>query len=120
MDADPLQRSVTDPTIERVFLAMNVLRKLDAEMPAQLVSALFYIASHNGCHKLAMEEDLCLCKASGSRNTDWLSRQHRLGKRGLGLIIKERDPFNGRRLVLSLTEKGELLIAQLKSILYDN
>ena len=56
--------------------------------------------------------------AAGSRNTDWLSENHRLGKRGLGLIVKERDPGNGRRLVLTLTPKGELLIDELKEILY--
>ena len=119
MELDPLRRDVTDQTAERIFVAMNVLRKMDSEMPAQLVSALFYIASRNECHKQALEEDLGLSVAAGSRNTDWLTENHRLGKRGLGLIIKERDPSNKRRLMLTLTPKGEELIQTLKDILYD-
>lgn len=119
MNLDPLRRQVTDPTIEHAFTALNLLRKLDSEMPAQLVSSLFYIASHNGCHKQALEEDLGLSVAAGSRNVAWLSDAHRLkGRDGLGLIIKEKDPACKRRLLLSLTPKGELLIEQLKEILY--
>ena len=119
MELNPLRRDVTDQRSERLFVAMNVLRKMDSEMPAQLVSALFYIASRKDCHKQALEEDLNLSVAAGSRNTDWLSENHRLGKKGLGLITKERDQDNKRRLILKLTPKGELLIQQLKEILYD-
>jgi DNA-binding MarR family transcriptional regulator len=98
---------------------MDLIRLMDSEMPAQLVSCLLYIASHKDCHKQAMEEYLNISVASGSRNTDWLSKKHRLGKPGLNLITKERDPSNGRRLVLKLTNKGEQLIKQIRTTLYD-
>ena len=57
--------------------------------------------------------------ASGSRNTDWLSKKHRLGKEGLNLIEKIPDPTNRRRIMLRLTKKGELLLKHLRTTLYD-
>ena len=46
---------------------------MNREIPGQLVSCFLYIASHDGCHKQAMEEALNLTTASASRNTDWLA-----------------------------------------------
>lgn len=98
---------------------MEILRKLDREVPAQLISTLLYVASHDGCHKQALEEDLEFTTASGSRNTDYLSPKHRLGnKNGCNLIIKEVDPSNARRLQLRLTDQGHALIQRLKHVLY--
>lgn len=79
-----------------------------------------YIASHDGCHKQAMEEDLGMNKAAGSRNTDWLARLHRLGRPGLNLITKEVDNSDKRRSVLKLTRKGKDLVHKITRILYDN
>ena len=116
---DPLRRQQTDAKALRVLTALEKLRELNREFPAQLLSTLLYVASHKDCHKQAMEEDLDLTTASGSRNTDLLSHSHHLGKKGLGLIIKEVDPSNRRRLQLSLTVEGQCLIDTLKEILYD-
>ena len=117
---NPLRRNETDPRAARILSAVEVLRSLDTEFPAQLLSALLYIASHDGCHKKAMEEDLNFTTASGSRNTDWLSPTHRLkNQRGLGLIDKVPDPDDGRMIQLELTPKGKALIHQLKSLIYD-
>lgn len=104
----------------RVLEAVELLRVLvDRELPAQALSCFLYIASHERCHKTAMEEDLGFTTASGSRNTDWLAQTNRLGQRGLGLIIKELDPTNKRRVMLSLSPKGVEIIKQLERILYD-
>ena len=55
-------------------------------------------------------------KASGSRNTDWLSAAHRLRRRsGLGLIAKMEDPANRRRTRLFLTRRGKQLVKKLKT-----
>ena len=102
-----------------MLMMVEKLRALDHEFPAQLLSTLLYVASHKDCHKQALEEDLNFTTASGSRNTDWLSNQHRLNKPGLNLIVKEKDPGNGRRLQLRLTVEGQVLVDQLKEILYD-
>ena len=115
---DPPKRRCTDDDMRRFLKAMNLLRVMDREVPGQVVAAFAYVASHNGCHKQALEEDLGLSTASGSRTTDWLSKTHRLGKAGFNLIKKEDDPTNTRRKILTLTREGELLAQQMKDILY--
>jgi len=115
---DPLKRQLSDPNMEGMFKTFELLRLMDREMPAQLVSCFFYVASHNPCHKQALEEDLGLVTSSASRLTDWLSPTHRLKKPGLGLIEKYDDPSNRRRSLLKLTPKGVSLVNQIKELLY--
>ena len=117
---DPnLQRNLTDEKIDRLLKVINILRLFDREVPAQVLATLFYIGSHNDCHKTALEEDLNFTTASSSRNTDRLSKDHRLGKAGLDLIVKEIEEVAPRRQRLKLTKKGEDLMKQIKQILYD-
>ena len=115
---DPYRNQLTDPTVERLLKVSQRLQALDREIPAQLISCFLYIASHETCHKQALEDDLCLTTASASRNTDWLSKTHRLNKPGLDLIIKEVDPTNKRRVQLRLSPKGKRLIQSIKDDLY--
>ena len=110
---DPLARQLTSPRLGRLLEAVELFRVLDREIPAQVISAFLYVASHNPCHKQSLEQDLGFTTASASRNTDWLSTVTRLKKPGLGLIHKYRDPSNNRRVLLSLTEKGEELAQKL-------
>ena len=129
MDLDPLQRRVTDSDIDRIFEAIEFIRKFDQdngshEISISVLASLLFVGSRNGAHKQALEEDLDMTRSSSSRNTDILSKWHRLilpsGKRkpGLGVIRKEVDGSDRRRSVLILTKKGEELITQLKDILY--
>ena len=130
MNLNPLRRNLTDPTINQLAEAIELIRTFDQkhgsnELPIHVIATFLYIASHNNCHKQALEEDLpFMTRASTSRNTDWLSKHHRLllssGKRrpGLGLIKKEVDITDKRRSVLTLTKKGQDLVAQIKDILY--
>ena len=113
---DPLADQITDARLDKVHQAFDLLRVLEREIPGQLVSCFLYIASHDGCHKQAMEEALELTTASGSRNSDWLS-DGRIGlqKTGLGLIKKEKD---GRRQRLRLTDKGKTLAKTMKALIY--
>ena len=117
---DPnLRRRVTDEQIERLLKVINLIRLYDREVPAQVLATLFYIGSHNDCHKTALEEDLNFTTASSSRNTDRLSKDHRLGKAGFDLITKEVEEQKPRRQRLKLTRKGEDLMKQIKQILYE-
>ena len=116
---DPLKRQQTSTRINKVLKAFELLRLMDREIPGQLVSAFLYVASHNPCHKQAMEEDLGLSPASGSRLIDWLSDFHRLGKPGLGLVAKSKDATNHRRILVELTPKGESLARQMRDLIYD-
>ena len=117
---DPnLRRKVTDEKIERLLKVINLIRLYDREVPAQVLATLFYIGSHNDCHKTALEEDLNFTTASSSRNTDLLSKEHRLRKPGYDLIIKEVEQQAPRRQRLKLTRKGEDLMNQIKQLLYE-
>ena len=114
-----LRRKITDEQIERLLKVINLIRLYDREVPAQVLATLFYIGSHNDCHKTALEEDLNFTTASSSRNTDRLSKDHRLGKPGFDLITKEVEEQKPRRQRLKLTRKGEDLMKQIKQILYE-
>jgi DNA-binding MarR family transcriptional regulator len=116
---DPLRRQLTDPSLLGLSKIIDLFRLMDREVPAQVIMTFLYIAAHDNCHKQALEEDLNMTTASGSRNTDWLSDHHRLNKPGLGLIIKSQDPVNRRRIVLKLSQKGRLLINAIKDALDD-
>ena len=117
---DPLNRQVTCSTTTRLLDVLEIFRELDREVPAQVLCCYLYIASHNGCHSQAMMEDLELTGASASRNTDWLSKKHRLGKPGLNLIRKEVDQSNKRRHTLWLTPNGKALLTQINRLLHDD
>ena len=73
---NPLRRQPTDVELLKVLEVCQLIRKLEPpeakvnELPLQTLTVLMYVASHNGCHKQALEEDLEMSKASGSRNTD--------------------------------------------------
>ena len=115
---DPYRRQLTNPRMERVQKVMDLLRLLDREVPAQVLATFFYVAAHDNCHKQAVEEDLQLSTAAGSRCTDKLTNMSWVNKPGLDLIIKEQDPTNKRRQQLRLNAKGKALIKQIEDILY--
>ena len=108
-----------DPDARRLFDSLELLRLLDKEMPAQLVSTFLFIAAHGPVETLALGKATGMATSSVSRNTDWLSANHRLKNRaGLGLIIKEDHPTNWRTRLCRLSPKGESLMTQIKDRLY--
>lgn len=113
----PIKNDLTDASMAKVLAISEEFRSLDTEVPGQLVSVFLYIASHNPCHMQAIENDLRLSPNSVSRNTDWLSKYHRLGKPGMGLVVKIADPVNARRRLVKLTEKGHRLVERINQIL---
>ena len=99
---------------------MRTFSLFDPEMPLQLQLTFLYVASHDNCHKQALEEALGYSNAAGSRNTDYLAKIHRYKtKKGMNLISKERDPSSPRRYALALTKEGKALVDNLKTTLYD-
>ena len=106
----------------RVLHAWELLRTQHREMPAQVVTVLFYIASHNPCHKQAIEEDQELTTASCSRCIAFLTDgpiRPGVKTRGLGLVKKYTDPGNHRRFMCKLTPEGERVIHLFKTLLDD-
>tara|TARA_B100001093_G_scaffold177817_1_gene170448 strand:+ start:510 stop:893 length:384 start_codon:yes stop_codon:yes gene_type:complete len=120
-ESDP-SRVVTDYQMAKLAQAIEAFRNSENEytneIPVQVIATFLYVAAHDDCNKIDMERALNLSSASGSRNTDWLSDQHRLGKPGLGMIVKYRDRTNRRRQILQLTAKGRQMTNTLKNILY--
>jgi len=117
---NPIRTQTTDDRLEKIHGAFELIRMLDREMPGQVLSVFLYVASHDNCHKQALESELGMTTASASRNTDLLSKKGRVGRdaKGLGLITKEVDSSNGRRQVLSLTPDGKRLAQQMKLMIY--
>ena len=115
---DPLKRSITNRKLLPLLEVIELFMKFDREIPAQMMITYLYVATHNRCHKQALEEDLSFSSASGSRNTDYLSPTHRLKKKGFSLLEKKYDQFNRRRLTLELTPDGKKLAEELEAILY--
>ena len=107
--------------MEKLLKAMELFRSYDPEIPAQVISVFLYIASHDDVSKVQIQdkhEGLNMPSASASRNTDWLSHKHRLGKQGLNLIVKYRDDTDRRKQIMKLSSQGLFLIEQLRNILY--
>ena len=118
---DPLKRAVTDDRLDLLLAAWEILRTQHREIPAQAVTVLLYVASHNPCHKQAIEEDQGLTTASCSRMVDFLCDgpgRKGVTTKGLGLVHKYTDPGNNRRNLLKLTPKGETLVNSLSKIIY--
>ena len=101
---------------------LTLFMKLDntQEVPLQAIAVFWYVATYQNCSKKDIEEYFEMSKASASRMTDYISRYHRLGKTGLGLISKEQDPKDKRRTLLKLTRKGKDLIENSFNTLYED
>ena len=117
---DPLKRLETDRRLNLLLTAWESLRQQHREIPAQAVTVLLYVASHNPCHKQAIEEDCSLTTASCSRMITFLTGGKRPGvqRNDLRLIERYTDPGNGRRHMCKLTPKGEQFITIIKSTIY--
>ena len=101
---------------------LHMFMKLDKtqEVPLQSMAVFWYVATYQNCSKKDIEDHFKMSKASASRMTDYISRYHRLGKPGLGLISKEQDPKDKRRTILKLTRKGKDLVEKSFSTLYED
>ena len=101
---------------------LTMFMKLDnsQEVPLQAIAVFWYVATYQNCSKRDIEIFFKMSKASASRMTDYISRYHRLGKSGLGLVSKEQDPKDKRRTLLKLTRKGKDLIEKSFTTLYED
>ncbi len=101
---------------------LTMFMKLDnsQDVPLQAIAVFWYVATYQNCTKKDIENYFGMSKASASRMTDYISRYHRLGKAGLGLVSKEQDPKDKRRTLLKLTRKGKDLIEKSFNTLYED
>jgi len=117
---DPLKRLETNSRLNNLLKAWETLRLSHREVPAQAVTVLLYVASHNPCHKQAIEEDCSLTTASCSRMISFLTGSGRPGvnRSEMCLIKKYTDPGNKRRHMCELTPKGEQLVSIIETQIY--
>lgn len=108
---------ITNPEFDKLRKTIDVLRLFDRQVPAQVISTFFYIASHDGCTGNDASKALNMTSSSVSRCTDWLSDYHRLGKPGMGLIVKKTDNLDLHTRQLFLTPKGRSVVDQITDIL---
>ena len=101
---------------------LTLFMKLDntQEVPLQAIAVFWYVATYKNCSKQDIQNYFKMSKASTSRMTDYISRYHRLGKAGLGLVSKEQDPKDKRKTLLKLTRKGKDLIEKSFTTLYED
>lgn len=99
---------------------IETLRVLDVEMPAQVIACFLFVASRvDGCTTAELQAALGLTAASMSRNTTWLTGQHRSNpNRGLNLITKEVYLPNKRLRILRLTSGGRKLAQRLSILIH--
>ena len=96
--------------INKAYLVVECLRMTgEREFPMQLASTFFYIAANDGCRQEDLVNATSMSSSSVSRNVSWLGPQHRLGKDGLKLVYRERDPQDPKRWRIFLTPKGKQL-----------
>lgn len=107
-----IARSVSD-----LFRTAKKLRALGNDVPLQQVLVLLYIASKgSGCTQAELREALDMAASTASRNIAALSKVHRLGKEGLGLIDWFEDLHDRRVKRIHLTPKGRTFMKDLLDI----
>ena len=92
---------------------LNSLREIHPQIAAHQIQILLEIAQRpvSTMQELADATDVAL--SSISRNLDALGEVHRSRKPGLGLVAKDWDPREPRRMVAWLTPKGRQVVGRL-------
>ena len=99
--------------MKQVFRVLKKLQEKDSKFTINAALTFVYVAMNEPCLKKDMELALGFTTASGSRNTDYLTKINRLRQPGLDLINKEDDPNDRRQTVLTLTNRGKEFVNQL-------
>ena len=69
---NPLKRDITNDDLLPLLEVIEEIRVRDPEMTAAVLSIFLYVATHDDCHKQAIEEDLEISTSNCSRAADWL------------------------------------------------
>lgn len=93
------------------------LRRVDPDIPLAAVHCVFWVALNEGKTQVDLRNSTGMSSSSASRNLAYLSKHHRLGKEGLGLIEWVENPADRRAKLLYLTPRGRDVIGQLTATL---
>jgi len=96
---------------------LTAFREVDGEMPVQQMMCLVWIANNEGKTQKDLRTSLNMFPSTSSRNLAALSKVHRLGKAGHGLIDFVDDVEDRRQKQLWLTPKGRQFIGKVLGFL---
>ena len=100
--------------------AIEWIRTLDHDMPVQTLSTFLFVSTHGPeCDQKELTEYLGMTQSTASRNVSYLSKRHRHGAPGMGVLESVENPEDRRYKVLRLTDKGKKLAAWLDQLLED-
>jgi len=102
-----------DQKLKNFLDGMTLLRSLDAEIQAQVISILILVADKPGMSMREIAEALSIDISSVTRGVYRLGKHPRESS-GYGLVVAEVDPSDTRRKPVRLTKKGEEFIAKFK------
>jgi DNA-binding MarR family transcriptional regulator len=97
----------------KMLLCIEELRKLDPEMPAQIMAVFMAVAGKPGTHQREVGNTFGLSSSSASRVFARLSDL----PGGLGLLNFREDPQDRRVKVAKLTPKGDRVVRAVTRIM---
>lgn len=103
-------------TVRRLARCISEIRELHPEIQAQTFHVLLEVAIQPGITMSQLLKKTSLSQSSCSRNVSLLADTDRHGNPGLGLVEAKEDPIERRRKIVTLTLKGQELIALLADI----
>lgn len=103
--------------LDQLARALDVFKAIDSsQLPAHHIRLFLEIALAGQITYRELETRLVTTNASVSRGVQALSEYREDGRPGYGLVVAYRDPKEGRRFLVKLTKRGQLLINQLQAI----
>lgn len=100
-----------------IFKLTEIFRDMDKDIPMSTASVFLWVALNEGGTQRDLRAALDLPSSTASRNLAALSKIHRLGKPGLGLIEWVESPEDRRANLLFLSVKGKALVGSLLAAL---
>lgn len=97
--------------------ALDLFAALDpTHLPVHFISVFLVVAEEGPCTLRVIEDRLSLSNSAVSRTIAALGQINRKGQPGFDLITVEKDPAEGRRFLVMLTAKGQVLARQIKAL----
>jgi DNA-binding MarR family transcriptional regulator len=96
----------------KLLNAIEEFRKFDADIQSQTIAVFLYVGLHSkseGVPMTVIAEKLAMAQSSVSRNVSLLSKYSWRQKEGLNFLVAEEDPFERRRKLVKLTNRGKRL-----------
>jgi|TARA_R110000851_G_scaffold176026_1_gene322565 DNA-binding MarR family transcriptional regulator len=103
--------------LRRLIRCVKELRQLSPEMTLQAAHTFLVVAAEPGIPTPELMKRTAVSQSSCSRHVGFLSHRHHKGAPGLQLVESLIDPYEGRRKIVVLTDKGKELAAELAEVL---